>query len=229
MSLSTAKMASMMDLSCVKADSTLEEIENAAQAAKDYGCICVFAMPAHTPYLVEQLKDHPEILIGGVVGFPDGSASTMGKVAEAKEMIEAGANELDMVMNITWMKAGMHDKVRDDIKAVVDAAGKTPVKVIFECHYLTDKEITKACELAIEAGASWVKTGTGWAETGATLHNIELMSKTVAGRCKVKAAGGVRDRETLEKMYELGAERFGVGVRTALAILADSETSGDSY
>ena len=136
-------------------------------------------------------------------------------------MIAAGASELDMVNNIAWLKAGDDAAYQADIAAVVAAGVEAgiPVKVILECHYLTDAQIVRACEMAAKAGAAWVKTGTGWAPTGATLENVALMKQTVGERCKVKAAGGVRDIETIEAMIERGVERFGIGVRTAQAIL----------
>ena len=212
-------VAAMMDLSCVRADSTLEEIEEAARAAMKYNCTAVFALPAHTLSLAELLSERPDISVGGTVGFPDGGATTEGKVHEALQLIDMGAGELDMVLNIGWLKAGEDAAVKADIEAVVKAAAPVPVKVILECHYLTEDEIVRACEISAEAGVSFVKTGTGWAPTGATLENIGLMVKTVGGRCSVKAAGGVRDAETLLEMHRLGATRFGVGVRTATAIL----------
>ena len=101
----------------------------------------------------------------------------------------------------------------------MEASGGRPVKVILECHWLTDAEIVRACEWCVEAGATWVKTGTGWAPTGATLENVALMKRAVGDCCQVKAAGGVRDLETLLAMYERGVRRFGIGVKTAQAIL----------
>lgn len=218
------EIARMIDLSCVRADSTLDEIREMAATAKQYDCICVFALPAHTPMLIDLVSDRDDILVGGTVGFPDGSATTAGKVAEAIELRKMGCNELDMVINIPWLRAGEYDRVAQDISAVVTAAEGLPVKVILECHYLSDAEITKACEIAVGCGVSFVKTGTGWAETGATLDNTALMKKTVGRRCQVKAAGGVRDLDTLLKMVDIGVTRFGIGVRMAVSILNDLET-----
>jgi deoxyribose-phosphate aldolase len=214
-------IAQMIDLSCVQANSSPDEIRDAAQTAKRFDCICVFALPAHTPVLIELLEDRPDILVGGTVGFPDGGATTAGKVQEATELKDMGVSELDMVINIAWLKAGESEAVKQDIQDVIRAGGGLPVKVILECHYLTDAEIVEACRLSVEAGASFVKTGTGWAPTGATLDNVRLMSETVGDDCAVKAAGGVRDLETLLAMHELGATRFGLGVRTATAILTE--------
>ena len=230
MSLTPTAIARMIDLSAVQPNSTYEELKQVTDAAKKYNCICVFALPAHTPFMVEELKDYPDILIGGVVGFPGGGSTTKIKVAEALELKEMGCNEIDMVINIAWLKAGKYDLVEQDIKAVVEAAGDLPVKVIFECHYLTDDAIVKACEICAAAGVTFVKTGTGWAPTGATLENCKLMKDTVGDRCFVKAAGGVRGLQTLLAMHNLGVTRFGIGVRTAIAILENrGNTSQDDY
>lgn len=224
------KIARMIDLSCVQANSSIEEIKEVAAFAIKYNCICTFALPAHTPLLIDLVKDYPQILVGGVVGFPDGGATTKGKVAEALELIEMGVKELDMVINIAWLKNGQFDMVHNDIKSVVTAAGKIPVKVILECHHLTNQEIVKACEISVQAGVSFVKTGTGWAPTGATLENVKLMKDTVGDACEVKAAGGVRDIETLLAMYKLGTTRFGIGIRTARSIFEGLENSeGSEY
>lgn len=227
MELTAKEIAKMMDLSCVQANNTLEEIKLAAETAKKYDCICIFALPAHTPYLIDLIKDRPDILVGGVVGFPDGGATTEAKVQEAEELRKMGVNELDMVINIGWLKAGKYEKVRNDISSVFTAAEGLPVKVILECHHLNDEEIVKACQIAVSCGVAFVKTGTGWAPSGATPENIKLMADTVGKKCKVKAAGGVRDLKTLLQMYELGARRFGVGVKSAIAILEDSTRLSD--
>jgi len=215
----TAKeIAQMIDVSAVRADSTLEEVEQAAELAKTCGCAAVFALPAHTPYLVERLACSA-VFAGGVVGFPGGAETTSIKAATACELVDMGCREIDMVNDIAWLKAGKKDLYSADVRAVVNAATGLPVKVILECHWLSTDEIVRACEWCLDAGAAWVKTGTGWAPTGATLDNVALMKRTVGDRCGVKAAGGVRDLATLLAMYEQGARRFGLGGRTAQAIL----------
>jgi deoxyribose-phosphate aldolase len=221
---SAKEIAQMIDLSCVRADSSIDEIKEMAETAKKYDCICVFALPAHTPMLIDLVSDRDDILVGGVVGFPGGGTTTASKINEANELREMGCNELDMVINIAWLKAGEYDKVAADISAVVEAAKGLPVKVIMECHYLTDAELIKGCEIAADCGVTFVKTGTGWAPTGATFENTALMKKTVGDRCFVKAAGGVRSLETLLKMVEIGVTRFGIGVRTAVSILSETQT-----
>jgi len=220
MALTRKQIAGMIDLSCVQSSSTLDDIAGAVALARKYHVAAVFALPAHIPYLKELIGSDP-IAIGAVVGFPSGAASTAGKVAETQEQLAMGCTEFDMVNNIAWLKAGKDDLYLADVRAVVAAAGGKPVKVILECHHLTEGEIVHACELCVEAGASFVKTGTGWAPTGATLENVKLMKETVGDRCQVKAAGVVRALATLQAMHRLGATRFGIGLGTAKAILKD--------
>jgi deoxyribose-phosphate aldolase len=146
------------------------------------------------------------------------------KVAEARELLQMGCGELDMVINLGLLRSGRYQRVLDDIQAVVDVAGGVPVKVILECHYLSDKEICKGCELCIKAGASFVKTGTGWAPTGATPENIALIKSCVGDAIAIKAAGGVRGLDMVIEMYRLGARRFGVGLNSAIQIFRECAT-----
>ena len=215
----TAKeLAQMIDVSAVRADSTLEEIGQSAEVARRFGCAAVFALPAHTPHLVERLEGS-EVFAGGVAGFPGGAETSATKAATAAELVRMGCREIDMVNNLAWLKAGKKDLYVADVRAVIGASEGRPVKVILECHWLGEAEIARACEWCAEAGAAWVKTGTGWAPTGATLENVALMKRVVGERCGVKAAGGVRDLATLLAMFDLGVRRFGIGVRTAETIL----------
>jgi deoxyribose-phosphate aldolase len=164
---------------------------------------------------------HYRPALGGAVGFPGGGETTNMKTAQARELIGYGCNEIDMVINVGFIKSGLYEKARDDIRAVKQAIETIPLKVILECHYLSEDEICRASELAVEAGADWVKTSTGWAPTGATLENISLIKKTIGNSAKVKAAGGVKDLSTLLRMADLGAERFGIGSRTVVAIFEE--------
>jgi deoxyribose-phosphate aldolase len=215
------QIASMIDISAVRAESTLDDIATCVKLAIRRGCIAVFALPAHTPYLIDLLAES-QTFAGGVVAFPGGAETTAVKAATAEKLVAMGCEEIDMVNNIAWLKAGYKDAYVNDIRTVVEASGGKPVKVILECHWLSYDEIVCACEWCVEAGASWVKTGTGWAPTGATLENIILMKRIVGDRCRVKAAGGVRDLQTLMAMYELGVRRFGIGIRTVEAILDEA-------
>ena len=222
-------IAKMMDLSCVQANSSYEEMAEAIKLADKYNVAAVFVLPAHLEYAQNLAKQNNyNVKFAATAGFPSGSMATEIKIAEAKMQLVAGCIEVDMVNNITWLKAKEYAKYREDIEAVKNAVGDVPLKVILECHYLTDDEIVKACEICAEIGVAFVKTGTGWAETGATLANVSLMKKTVGDRCEVKAAGGVRDLATVEAMVERGVSRFGIGVRTAKVILGEDVNNDDS-
>jgi deoxyribose-phosphate aldolase len=216
--LKAKEVAELIDVSAVRAESSRDDIRQAVEMAMAFGCAAVFALPAHTPMVVELLANQA-VLAGGVAGFPGGGDTTLIKAATAAELVRMGCAEIDMVNNIGWLKAGREDLYTDDVRSVVDAARGRPVKVILECHWLTDEEIVRACQWCMEAGAAWVKTGTGWAPTGATFENVALMRQTVGDHCGVKAAGGVRDLPTLLEMYARGARRFGIGCRTAQSIL----------
>jgi deoxyribose-phosphate aldolase len=215
MKLSIQDFAGMTDLSAVRPDTEEIEIKALAEVARKYRCICVTTLPSYTPLIKELLADEPDIRISGNVSFPSGGGTSLMKVAEAKELLQMGCDELDMVINIGFLRSGQYQRVLDDIRGVVETAGRAPVKVILECHYLTNDEIRKGCELCIKAGAAFVKTGTGWAPTGATLENIALIKSCVGDAIEIKASGGIRGRETLTEMYRRGARRFGIGLRSA--------------
>ncbi len=221
MIINDAKQAArLMDVSAVRADVTAAEIEQVAAGCREYGFICAFAMPCFTEMLKGMLADYPDTLLGGVVGFPSGADFTKVKVAAAHELLRIGVDELDMVINIAYLKSGMYDKTRDDIRAVVDAGGGKPVKVILEVGHLTDDEIKRGSQLCVEAGAAFVKTGTGWAKPAEVRH-IELIKSVVGNSAKVKAAGGIRDLATVQAMYDAGCERFGVALKSAKAIMEE--------
>lgn len=144
-----------------------------------------------------------------VVGFPLGAMDTASKVFEAKTAVENGAAEVDMVINIGRLKNGEYDAVREEIAAIKQAIGDKVLKVIIETCLLTDAEKETMCELVCAAGADYIKTSTGFSTAGATFHDIELFVRCVAGRCKVKAAGGISTVEDMERFLALGADRLG--------------------
>ena len=219
MRLTVQQLARMMDLSAVRAEVDLPEVRLLAEAARRYNCVCAFVLPCYFSELKALLADAPGVGVGGVVGFPSGAHSTAIKVAEAQEQLAAGAVELDMVINVGMLRSGRDSFVEEDIRAVVNAAGAVPLKVILEAHHLTDDEIVRGSRLAVRAGAAFVKTGSGWAPTGATLHNVQLIKSAVGESARVKAAGGVRDLKTVAEMIRLGVTRFGVGLATGMKIL----------
>jgi deoxyribose-phosphate aldolase len=215
MRFTVQEVARMVDLSAVRPDTSEADVRALADMAKTYRCLCTTTFPAYTPLLKELLADAPEVRISGNVSFPSGGATTSMKMAEAKELLQMGCDELDMVINIGLLRSGQYQRVLDDIRGVVEVAGGVPVKVILECHYLSDDEIRRACELCIQAGAAFVKTGTGWAPTGATLENVALIKSCVGDAIGIKASGGIRGLETLIEMYRRGARRFGIGLKSA--------------
>jgi deoxyribose-phosphate aldolase len=217
--LTPAQIARMVDLSAVRADSTENEVRLLAHMARQYHCACASALPCYTPLLVSLLCSQMETRVGGNVGFPSGGSTTPIKVAQARAFLDMGCGELDMVMAIGMLRSGLDAYVRDDIRAVIEVAEGVPVKVILECHYLTDDEIRRACVACAEAGASFIKTSTGWTPTGATLENVALIKSCVGDAISIKAAGGIRSLDTIREMYQLGARRFGIGLRSAPLML----------
>jgi len=214
-------IARLIDLSSVRADSTLDEVIKIADAAKKYNFICAFTMPYLTGELVNLLKDRDDILVGGVAGFPSGADTTEIKVAAAKQLVALGVDEIDMVINVGALKSQRYDVVRDDIKAVVDACS-VPVKSILEIAYLTDDEIRIASKLAVEAGVQFVKTGTGWASKPTTVETIKIIKKEIGDAAFIKAAGGIRDLSTLLEMAKEGCSRFGIGLNMAIDIMEEA-------
>ena len=150
-----------------------------------------------------------DVKIAAVVGFPLGAMTTAAKVFEAKEAVENGASEIDMVINVAKLKDGEFEYVENEIRQIKEAIGDNVLKVIIETCYLTDEEKVKACELSLAAKADFVKTSTGFGTDGATYEDVKLMKSVVGDNAKVKASGGVRDKETAQKYINLGAERLG--------------------
>ena len=157
----------------------------------------------------KHLLQGTDVKVAAVVGFPLGAMTTASKVFEAKEAIENGASEIDMVINVAKLKDGEFDYVENEIRLIKEAIGDNVLKVIIETCYLTDEEKVKACELSLVAKADFVKTSTGFGTGGATYEDVKLMKSVVGDNAKVKASGGVRDKETARKYVNLGAERLG--------------------
>lgn len=218
--LTRKELSRLIDISTVRADSTLEEVNLILEEAKKNNFICVFAMPCFTSHLIHSLEDNQHVGVGGIVGFPSGGETTASKVFQAKEMKVAGCKEIDMVMNIGKLKSGLYEEVLEDIRQVKAAVATLPLKVIIEVSLLTDEEIRKAAALVLESKADFVKTGTGWAGA-TTLHHIEIIKEITGDKIKLKVAGGVRSLETVEAMYNAGVCRFGIGYKSALSILEE--------
>lgn len=218
------KLNKYIDHTLLKADATQDKIETLCKEAKEYDFASVCVNTYWVPFCAKQLEGS-DVKVCNVVGFPLGAMSSNAKAFETKDAIEHGASEIDMVLNIGEMKAGHYDVVRDDVKAVVEAAKGHCVKVILETCLLTKEEIVKACELCIEAGATFVKTSTGFSTRGATVEDVKLMKETVKDKCLVKAAGGVRCRADLDNMIEAGADR--IGTSAGVALMQDKTNTSD--
>lgn len=198
----------MIDHTLLKANATRAQIEKLCDEALEYNFASVCVNTCWVPLAHEKLAGS-EVKTCCVVGFPMGAMLTEAKAAETRLAVEAGADEVDMVINIGWLLDGEFDAVRDDIAAVVKAADGKCVKVIIEACLLTDEQKVKACELSVEAGATFVKTSTGFSTGGATVADVALMRKTVGDRCLVKAAGGIHTADEARAMVEAGADRLG--------------------
>ncbi len=214
----------MIDHTMLKADSSREVIVRYCNEAKEHGFASVCVNTGFVTEVASQLKGS-DVMTCCVVGFPLGAMSTVAKAFEAGEAVKAGAQEIDMVINVSALKDKEYDIVEADIKAVVDASKPAGVKVIIETCYLTDEEKVKACELSVAAGAAFVKTSTGFGTGGATVEDVALMKKTVNGKALVKASGGIRTNDDAMKMIAAGADRIGVG--NGIALLVKDAGSAD--
>ncbi|WII38420.1 deoxyribose-phosphate aldolase [Paenibacillus thiaminolyticus] len=216
-------IAQMIDHTLLRADAVKDEITKLTEEAARYEFASVCVNPAWVAYCAEQLAGTP-VKVCTVIGFPLGASTTAVKAYETADAIANGADEIDMVINVGQLKAGNDDEVERDIAAVVTAAaGKALVKVIIETCLLTEEEKVRACELAVKAGADFVKTSTGFSTGGATREDVALMRRTVGERAGVKASGGVRSLEDVNSMIEAGATR--IGASSGVSIMNGMESS----
>ncbi|WP_289147716.1 deoxyribose-phosphate aldolase [uncultured Megamonas sp.] len=206
----------LIDHTALKPNTTKESILKLITEAKTYDFASVCVNPCWIELAHQELKN-TDVKVCTVIGFPLGANTTEVKVFEAKDAIEKGAQEIDMVINIAMLKDKEYDYVENEIHQIVEAAkDKAIVKVIIETCLLTDEEKIKACELSQKAGADFVKTSTGFSTGGATVHDIALMRKTVGAEMGVKASGGVHTHEEALAMIEAGANRIGASAGVKL-------------
>jgi deoxyribose-phosphate aldolase len=212
------QLAKMIDSTNVKAIATKSEIEKLCQEAIQYSFRCVVVNPVYVEFAAKLVKDS-NVKVCSTVGFPFGVSLPEIKALEAVKVMEDGAEELDMVINLSALKSGDYESVKQDIAAVVDVkrlSKETIVKVIIETAYLTREEKIIACKLTKEAGADFVKTSTGLFGKGATVEDVRLMRETVGENMGVKAAGGIRTYADAVAMVEAGANRIGTSTATAI-------------
>ncbi|GFP18867.1 deoxyribose-phosphate aldolase [Candidatus Hakubella thermalkaliphila] len=208
-------IAKLIDHTLLAPDATRERIARLCQETREYGFASVCVNPGWVK-IAAQLLEGSEVKVCTVIGFPLGATTTLTKAMETRDALANGADEVDMVLNVGALKSGDEDWVREDIASVVKAANGRVVKVILETGLLTDEEKVKASLLAKEAGASFVKTCTGFGPGAATVEDIALLRKTVGEKMGVKASGGVKDYETARRMIEAGANRIGTSSGVAI-------------
>jgi deoxyribose-phosphate aldolase len=209
------QVAKTIDHALLRPDMSRDEVREGCEVALKYDVASVCCKPADVAFCAEILKGS-DVHVGTVVGFPHGNSTTATKVFETKQVVADGATEIDVVINIGWLKSGMFDEVRAEIAAVVAAASGNQVKVILENAYLTKDEIVKACQLCEAAGADYVKTSTGFAPTGAVLEDVKLMRASVSPKVEVKSAGGVKTLDALLAFMEAGVKRSGASGTAAM-------------
>jgi len=202
------RLEKYIDHTLLAANATEKQIILLCEEAKEYSFYAVCVNSCHVSLAKYKLKGS-EVKLAATIGFPLGAASTDAKFKEAETAVLDGADEIDMVMNIGFFLDGKHDLVKMDFEQVKKAIGNKILKVIIETCYLTDKEIAKASELVMQAGADFVKTSTGFGSRGASLEDVKIMKATVGDKVKIKASGGIRDAETTQKYIDLGVARIG--------------------
>lgn len=220
------ELAKLIDHTALKPETTKAQITQLCKEAKEYGFASVCVNPTWVKLAAELLAGS-DVKVCTVIGFPLGANTSAVKAFEAKDAIANGAGEVDMVINIAALKDKDDVLVESDIRAVVEAANGTLVKVIIETSLLSDEEKVRACEIAVKAGTDFVKTSTGFSTGGATKEDVALMRKTVGPTIGVKASGGVRTKQDVEDMVAAGATR--IGASAGVAIVSGDQTSKSDY
>ena len=199
---------------------TWEEIRQICDDAISYGTASVCIPPSYVKQVKEYVQDRMTVCT--VIGFPNGYMTTKAKAFETKDALENGADEIDMVINLGWVKDKKYDCIEDEIRILKKECGEKILKVIIETCLLTEEEKIRMCEIVTRAGADYIKTSTGFSKAGATFEDIELFSKHVGTNVKVKAAGGISSFEDAEKFLELGADRLGTSRVVKLVKISES-------
>lgn len=219
--ISAYEAARMIDVSAVRTHNSSRDILELVSLAKQYHFINVHVLPCWVSTLAPLLKDVVGVYVGAPVGFPSGGHTTQTKVLEALQLIRDGAQEIDIVMNVGKLKDGQDAYVLDELKTILGMIGDRAItKVIIEINALTDEEMIKACALAIKSGAGFVKTGTGWIPGGANIERIRAIKCFCRTDIKIKAAGGIRTREDFLALYDMGVERMGININSAVEIVS---------
>lgn len=206
---------SFIDHTLLKPTTTERQIIDLCNEAKKYDFFSVCVNSCYVP-LAKQLLSKTAVKVVSVIGFPLGATATEAKVFEAKNAVNEGADEIDMVINMGFLRSKNHLAVFKDISDVKSAIGKIPLKVILEISELSKNEIVKACEICVDAKVDFIKTSTGFSKSGATLTAVKIIKKTIKDQAKIKASGGIRDLETALKYIDAGADRIGTSSGVAM-------------
>lgn len=211
-----------IDHTLLKSNATEREIIDLCNQAKKYEFYAVCVNSSYVP-LAKQLLSKTSVKVVAPIGFPLGAMATEAKVFEAKNAVNQGADEIDMVINIGFLRSKNYVAVFKDIADVKAAIGKIPLKVIIEISELSKNEIVKICEICLDAKVEYIKTSTGFSKSGATLTAVKIIKKMVKDRAKIKASGGIRDLETALKYIDAGADR--IGTSSGVAMMTDKITT----
>lgn len=207
-----------IDHTLLKPTAVPSDIIDLCTEAKTHQFYAVCVNSCYVPLAKKELEES-EVKLAAVIGFPLGAMATDAKVSEADYCIRQGADEIDMVINVGWLKSGLYDKVKDEINSIKVSIGTKILKAIIETCYLTDEEKRIACTLALEAKADFVKTSTGFRSNGATLEDVQLIKEVVGNTMKIKASGGIKDKTTALRYIEMGVSR--IGTSSGIAIIAE--------
>ena len=220
--MESKEILALVDHTLLSQGSTWNEIKEICDDAVQYGCASVCIPPSYVKKAKEYLKDKMKICT--VIGFPNGYNTTSVKCFEAEDAVKNGADEIDMVINIGWLKDKKYEKLLSEIKAVKESCQGKTLKVIIETCLLTEEEKVKMCEIVSDSGADFIKTSTGFSTGGATREDIKLFKKNIKTGLKIKAAGGIASLKDAEDMVALGAERLGTS--RIVKIIKNEETEG---
>ncbi|MCI9296860.1 MAG: deoxyribose-phosphate aldolase [Lachnospiraceae bacterium] len=216
------EMVKHVDHTLLLQPSTWEEIRQICDDAVKYGTASVCIAPSYVKEAADYLQG--KVAVCTVIGFPNGYMTTAVKEFETKDAIKNGAAEIDMVINIGWLKDKKYDLVEEEIRTLKAACGDKILKVIIETCLLTDEEKIKMCEIVTKAGADYIKTSTGFSTAGATFDDVKLFAEHVGEKVKIKAAGGISSLEDAEKFLALGADRLGTS--RIIKLLKKEEATG---
>lgn len=205
--METKEILKHVDHTLLLQGSIWDEIKQICDDAMEYKTASVCILPCYVRQAAEYMGE--KVAVCTVIGFPNGNTTTAAKIFETKDALSNGASEIDMVINIGWLKDKKYDLIEEEIKSLKDVCGEKILKVIIETCFLTNDEKIKMCEIVTEAGADYIKTSTGFGGAGATFEDIELFSKHIGKGVKMKAAGGITSLNDAVRFLELGADRLG--------------------